>query len=45
MNKKEPMIIMTSSGFMQQGRVVAYVKQLNAYINVSNKEVRKYLYR
>lgn len=28
MSKKEPMIIMASSGFMQQGRVVAYVKQL-----------------
>ena len=28
MSKKEPMIIMASSGFTQQGRVVAYVKQL-----------------
>ena len=28
MSKKEPMIIMASSGFMQQGRVVAYIKQL-----------------
>ena len=28
MSKKEPMIIMASSGFMQQWRVVAYVKQL-----------------
>ena len=28
MSKKEPMINMASSGFMQQGRVVAYVKQL-----------------
>ena len=28
MSKKEPMIIMASSGFIQQGRVVAYVKQL-----------------
>ena len=28
MSKKEPMIIMASSGFIQQGRVVAYLKQL-----------------